>query len=60
MCCFLLFFVKFFIGSVVIISLGFFGLVLVNGYVVVNIGFGNVDIEIDNEFDISYLVVLGY
>ncbi|WP_230962136.1 hypothetical protein [Alteromonas macleodii] len=54
------FFAKFLIGSTAITSLGFSGLASANGYAVANIGFGNVDTEIDNESDISYSAALGY
>jgi hypothetical protein len=54
------FFAKFLIGSAAITSLGFSGLASANGYAVANIGFGNVDTEIDNESDISYSAALGY
>ena len=53
-------FTKFVIGSTAIAGLLFSGLASANGYAVVNIGYGNVDTEIDNEADVSYSAALAY
>jgi hypothetical protein len=53
-------FAKAVIGSAAIASLVFSGLAVANGYAVANIGYGNVDTEVDSEADVSYSAALGY
>ncbi|APE02687.1 hypothetical protein BM526_13000 [Alteromonas mediterranea] len=55
-------FAKLFIGSAAIAGAFCSGLVSanVNGYAVANIGYGNVDTQIDSEADVSYSAALGY
>ena len=55
-------FAKLFFGSAAIAGLMYSNLASaeVTGYAVANMGYGNVDTEIDNEADISYSAALGY
>jgi len=53
-------FAKFIIGGTAFAGLICSGLASANGYVVANIGYGNVDTEIDNEADVSYSAALAY
>ncbi|MEC8903877.1 MAG: hypothetical protein VX952_05195 [Pseudomonadota bacterium] len=53
-------FTKLGVGSTAIASLCFSGLASANSYVVANIGYGNVDTEIDSESDVSYSAALAY
>ncbi|MFZ8198301.1 outer membrane protein [Alteromonas portus] len=54
------FFAKCIVGSAALASIAFSGIVSANGYAVANIGYGNVDTEIDSEADFSYSGALGY